>query len=103
MEEKDRVIEGLAGRFIGMEAGPSKLPALNTGHRQKVVSDIVGKLRAIQAPLTEEGRTKVSLGLVSRKEWGVLLDEMAGRDGREAESLMDLMSVSHQQRSQVKC
>jgi hypothetical protein len=94
-EERSRVIERLAGRFIGMEAGPSKLPALNTGLRQKVVSDIVEKLRAIQPPITEEGGARVPLGLVSRTEWGVLLDEMAARDGRDAENLMDLMSVSH--------
>lgn len=94
VEDRTRVIEGLAGRFIGMEAGPSKLPALNTGLRQKVVFDIVEKLRAIRAPTTEEGGPSVPLGLVSRTEWGVLLDEMARRDGRDAESLMDLMSVS---------
>jgi hypothetical protein len=93
-EQRSKVIEGLAGRFIGMEAGPSKLPALNTGLRQKVVSDIVEKLRAIQPPITEEGGARVPLGLVSRTEWSVLLDEMAGRDGRDAENLMDLMSVS---------
>jgi len=92
--ERSRVIEGLAGRFIGMEAGPSKLPALNTGLRQKVVSDIVERLRSIQPPISEEGGAKVPLGLVSRTEWSVLLDEMAARDGREAENLMDLMSVS---------
>jgi len=94
VEDRTKVIEGLAGRFIGMEAGPSKLPALNTGLRQKIVSDIVEKLRAIRAPTTEEGGPGLPLGLVSRTEWGVLLDEMAGRDGRDAESLMDLMSVS---------
>jgi hypothetical protein len=93
-EERGKVIEGLAGRFIGMEAGPSKLPALNTGLRQKVVSDIVEKLRAIQPPISEDGGAKVPLGLVSRTEWSVLLDEMAARDGRDAENLMDLMSVS---------
>jgi len=97
-EERSRVIEGLAGRFIAMEAGPSKLPALNTGLRQKVVSDIVEKLRAIQPPISEEGGAKVPLGLVSRTEWSVLLDEMAAREGRDAENLMDLMSVS-----QVAC
>jgi hypothetical protein len=95
VEERSKVIEGLAGRFIGTEAGPSKLPALNTGLRQKVVSGIVDKLRAIKAPIAEEGGARIPLGLVSRTEWGVLLDEMAGRDGREAENLMDLMSVSH--------
>jgi hypothetical protein len=94
LEEKSRVIEGLAGRFIGTEAGPSKLPALNSGLRWKVISDIVEKLRAIKTPMMEEGGTRVSLGLVSRTEWTVLLDEMANRDAREAENLMDLMSVS---------
>ena len=94
VEDRTKVIEGLAGRFIGMEAGPSKLPALNTGLRQKIVSDIVEKLRATRAPTTEEGGPCVPLGLVSRTEWGVLLEEMARRDGRDAENLMDLMSVS---------
>lgn len=93
IEEQTRVIEGLAVRLIGTEAGPSKLPTVHSGLREKVVSDIVQKLRTIQVPATEEGR-RVPLGLVSRTEWSVLLEETAARDGREAESLMDLMSVS---------
>ena len=94
MEERHKMIEGLAGRFIGSEAGPSRLPTLTTAHGQRDVSAIVERLRSIRAPDLEEGGTRVPLGMVGKTEWSVLLDELANRDGEQAESLMDLMSVS---------
>jgi hypothetical protein len=96
-EERTGLIEGLAKRLMGPvegEAGPSRIPAFG-GHQSQVIMGIVEKLRAIQLPVNEpEAGPRVSLGLVSRTEWGVLLDEMAGRGGLEAESMLDLMSVS---------
>lgn len=96
-EKKTGLIEGLATRLMGPvegEAGPSRIPAL-AGHREEVVMGIVGKLKAIQLPVNEsEAGPRVSLGLVSKTEWSVLLDEMAGRGGVEAENMLDLMSVS---------
>jgi hypothetical protein len=96
-EERTGLIEGLAKRLMGPvegEAGPSRLPAFG-GQQSEVIMGIVERLRAIQLPVNEpEAGPKVSLGLVSKTEWGVLLDEMAGRGGVEAESMLDLMSVS---------
>jgi hypothetical protein len=96
-EERTGLIEGLAKRLMGPvegEAGPSRIPAFG-GHQSQVIMGIVERLRAIQLPANDsEAGPKVSLGLVSKTEWGVLLDEMAGRGGVEAENMLDLMSVS---------
>jgi hypothetical protein len=102
-EERRRVIDGLAHRMMTSgpapkigEAGPSRLPMSEfgrAGDSSDTVLGIVGKLRAIPTPTESGGR--VSLGLVSKTEWAVLLDEMATQSGRAAENLLDLMSVSH--------
>jgi hypothetical protein len=95
--ERREVLEGLEGRLLGPrqgspEAGPSRLAIDSQAQRGSRVYEVLDKLRAVQVPM-DGGR--VALGLVSRKEWSVLLDEVAGMgDGREAESILDLMSVS---------
>jgi hypothetical protein len=94
-DQRRGILQGLEGRFLSSsdQAGPSRL-AIDTRAGEsdgQSVLRIVERLRAV-VPETE-GR--VSLGLVSRTEWSVMLDEVArSGDGREAEALLDLMSVS---------
>jgi len=102
-DQRRGILDGLEGRFLSPsdQAGPSRL-AIDTAARSagQSVLRIVERLRVV-VPETE-GR--VSLGLVSRTEWSVMLDEVARMgDGREAEALLDLMSVSQLFNSGESC
>lgn len=92
--QRRQVLEGLEGRFLGPspsnQAGPSRLGVRSIREGGARVYEILERLRAVQVPA--EGR--ISLGLVSRTEWSVLLDEVSRLgNGRDAEALLDLMSV----------
>lgn len=97
-EERRKVLDGMARRLLSPsdQAGPSTLPATSP-RTYETVSKLVAKLRDLSAmgEGQEEGPSRVSLGLASRKEWEVLLDETT-RYGvaDEAEELLELMSVS---------
>lgn len=97
-EETRRVLDNMARRMLSPsdQAGPSTLPA-RSQRTYETVSKLVEKLRNLSATEAgpEDGPSRVSLGLASRKEWEVLLDETT-RHGvaDEAEELLELMSVS---------
>lgn len=99
-EERRRVVEGMAGRLLSPsdQAGPSTLPA-TLPRTYDTVGKVIEKLRSLDKGVEAEGEgtgpCRVSLGLVSRREWEVLLEETT-RAGTadEAESLLELMSVS---------
>lgn len=97
-EEKRMIVEGLAQRLLSPsdQAGPSSIIACNdAGH--EAVRKIIAKLEGLVEDHESGSSSKVPLGLVGPKEWGILLEEM-GRFGSacEAERVLNLMSVSCQ-------
>lgn len=92
--QRREILQGLEDRFLtpSNHAGPSRLD-IGTSTDPIGVQNVLGIVARLGAVAPEvEGR--VSLGLVSRTEWSAMLDEVAEMgDGREAEGLLDLMSV----------